>query len=1396
MNNQNRLHEIARLNRLSQTLEEQARYARALAESFRANGNMDNVEAPILQSTPDFSKDIKVKLVAAEELQLSSALKEAADATRLGHSNIITVSHSTRIGSSLPKITKTDPQVVMLKQREHALRLQLEATKLEQGQFNASIQQQYVAPSTALSHVPKVIVIEHSDLTCGEKPHMPMTVSALADDIEFAENKKTIECIDSHTPNIATDYGTRRPVSIDVAPHVIYTGDTTMYVTETIHADTAPGQTSIAYDLSASDVKDMKNTMEHVKDEKLVQDMTVGHKDEHIPVGFNSSDINTSIESSTATIDTLVQVTGTPDPPQRILKQASQANHVEKNQESPHQVTAVEHVELSPMLQRMLHNDNVKHILTNEAKQSVPTGDTTVKEQVVHKETVSEDEQIKLKVSTKKSGFSKYVSTPAEQFVKINVEPQTTSIVDNNSDDDLHKTLEKTVVSVKQMVNPSAYSKYVNVEKPVVEPANTPVEEKKETVFELAKPVVIPAFSKYVTQETVKQDKIRAEKATAMKSVDKKTDVTESKPEEKPVVEPAKTPAKTPVEDKKKTIPKLAKTLVKPAFSKYVTQETVKRDKIRAEESTTLKSVDKKTDVTKDKPAEKPESTLQSKETVKPKQTVIVSDISQSPLLTRMSTQGARPPVVYSLKKNTNFIQTMNKQSSISKKQQKEISIKELQERQRQIKEKHALADELVKKKEEETQKAKEAQEQVDKSIAEIDDKFAKAPKKSQIVSLPVIIESQEPQEVQSTIDTQKRKIIASKGSGSSFGIKHETPTIDTNARKLVIPATDSVEAPAKNVRVVKSLSDLITKNKTFSSPTSSTASPLAFKSVVSLKQDRNTKDIKSATDGIDTNSKKSSGSSARYINPPKITDVSPLLRKAITTQASQASHLFNNLGNNSKQSEKNSLGNYRSQSMAKTPPSPLSKQVSVPQVESIVLPEGHAISKLLTSQLHNTYVLIDTTTGQVPKEQAVELLPHNEKLIVTGSSEKFDSAADLVHDSHVPLIGAPPLPIHKKYIQEERTDSIDEDIDIPVDVDRPKESHVASEYSITENSTKTLVEIKQEVTIAKTAIELNDEEMELDDDDLNREIFKSGDPRHGYVVFKGVKLSDEDPVAEDQRTRDVIVARHINHARDKAVGLPLSNINVNYVFEQLDERDFAFKAFYKDIDPNYLPPRVDLRDKGWGTIYEQGSLGSCVANSIAYTVRWAYADKEKEGPFDSSRLFIYYNAREMLGFDITEDTGITVRSGYKAVNQFKTCSERNWPYAIRKYSARPTEYAYNAAAQHHTFTYLHLNVDQVEIKKCLKDGFPISFGLALYESFMSADAARTGNIPYPDIKNERRIGGHCMTIVGYDEEKQIFIVCNSWGTGWGDGGFCFIPYKVILNTKWTSDMWSARVFD
>jgi C1A family cysteine protease len=37
--------------------------------------------------------------------------------------------------------------------------------------------------------------------------------------------------------------------------------------------------------------------------------------------------------------------------------------------------------------------------------------------------------------------------------------------------------------------------------------------------------------------------------------------------------------------------------------------------------------------------------------------------------------------------------------------------------------------------------------------------------------------------------------------------------------------------------------------------------------------------------------------------------------------------------------------------------------------------------------------------------------------------------------------------------------------------------------------------------------------------------------------------------------------------------------------------------------------------------------------------------------------------------------------------------------------------------------------------------------------------------------------GGHCVTLIGYDDAQQCWIGKNSWGTGWGDGGYFKIAY-------------------
>ena len=65
-----------------------------------------------------------------------------------------------------------------------------------------------------------------------------------------------------------------------------------------------------------------------------------------------------------------------------------------------------------------------------------------------------------------------------------------------------------------------------------------------------------------------------------------------------------------------------------------------------------------------------------------------------------------------------------------------------------------------------------------------------------------------------------------------------------------------------------------------------------------------------------------------------------------------------------------------------------------------------------------------------------------------------------------------------------------------------------------------------------------------------------------------------------------------------------------------------------------------------------------------------------------------------------------------------------------------------------------------------------------------------TGNMPYPNVNREAVLGGHAVLIVGYNDTTQRFIVRNSWGTGWGDKGYFYMPYQVIQNVSMSSDFW------
>jgi C1A family cysteine protease len=129
--------------------------------------------------------------------------------------------------------------------------------------------------------------------------------------------------------------------------------------------------------------------------------------------------------------------------------------------------------------------------------------------------------------------------------------------------------------------------------------------------------------------------------------------------------------------------------------------------------------------------------------------------------------------------------------------------------------------------------------------------------------------------------------------------------------------------------------------------------------------------------------------------------------------------------------------------------------------------------------------------------------------------------------------------------------------------------------------------------------------------------------------------------------------------------------------------------------------------------------------------------------PFqDFSRLFIYYNERA-LEHSITSDSGAMLRDGIKTLAKQGACSEKNWPYVISKFKAKPGAACYQEALDHQITSY-HRIQTMYEMRACLAEGFPFVFGFTVYESFESQQVAKTGTVPMPKPNGEA-LGGHAF---------------------------------------------------
>lgn len=253
---------------------------------------------------------------------------------------------------------------------------------------------------------------------------------------------------------------------------------------------------------------------------------------------------------------------------------------------------------------------------------------------------------------------------------------------------------------------------------------------------------------------------------------------------------------------------------------------------------------------------------------------------------------------------------------------------------------------------------------------------------------------------------------------------------------------------------------------------------------------------------------------------------------------------------------------------------------------------------------------------------------------------------------------------------------------------------------------------------------------------------------------------------------------------------------------QTLDLRDHAHAYAAHPRVAAALPPYVDLRPM-MPPVYDQGQLGSCVANATAALLQYERRRLSvPEGDRVPSRLMIYYGAREMEG-TAAVDAGSEIRDAIKFVAANGTAFEDGpdaWPYDVSRFAQRPPRACYDSAYRDAGVIYRPVAQNATQLMAALAEGWPVAFGFMVYSGLDSDEIARnyrddpaSGRLIMPG-RNERAEGGHAVVLVGYDYANRSFLVRNSWGGAWGLRGYFIMPFEYVVRPDLSSDFWTVQL--
>lgn len=192
--------------------------------------------------------------------------------------------------------------------------------------------------------------------------------------------------------------------------------------------------------------------------------------------------------------------------------------------------------------------------------------------------------------------------------------------------------------------------------------------------------------------------------------------------------------------------------------------------------------------------------------------------------------------------------------------------------------------------------------------------------------------------------------------------------------------------------------------------------------------------------------------------------------------------------------------------------------------------------------------------------------------------------------------------------------------------------------------------------------------------------------------------------------------------------------------------------------------------------VKNQGSVGSCVAHTLAEIVEW-HCTKETQTTEQVSTDYIYGNRRNTL----YKNSGMVVREAISSVVDYGDCLEADLsgnhevPKAIEIFEQNVDSLKDKALPRRFT-AYVRLRSDD-EIKTAL-----MNYGPVVIVTPWFTDIKYANGILDSESRKEAN-GAHCMMLYGWN--KRGWLVQNSWGSRWGNKGRCIMPFGYPFSEAW-----------